>query len=35
MSSYGWHQEKWKRKAFAGSLLVVCGTCDLDESHNR
>ena len=27
-------KENWKRKAFTRRLLVVCSTCDLDESHN-
>ena len=28
-------KENWKRKALAHGLLVVCGTRDPDESHNR
>ena len=28
-------KDYWKRKAFARSLVVVCGTRDQDESHNR
>ena len=36
MSSYaGISEGKQEKESFAHRLLVVCGTRDLDESHNR